>query len=397
MAEPRRVVLTATKVAVKHRWIGRVLVSVVCGLLLVEGGLRLVRGGDFPFLGQWANRVEFLEERANRNFEVGGRKFTYDGSGFRTGSGLPFDRSVLFIGDSFTEGRGVNDQETFARAAERALRREGLAVRTLNAGHHGFGAAQEWVLMQRLLAHHAVDAIVVQSFPMNDLSDNLSDGHFGIEGGRLVRYASPRPPVPAQVARIVGESWLRHLYLARAVCNAMVPADLAAPYTSHDALDLERALLREIVATARARHIPLVFLVVPTRRVQESYGRVVSRKIPEIERFYGVRDAIATSGVPWLDAGEVIPDLWADAQTGDRGHFGREGNRLVGEALARQLKPLLSPRAGSTTTHGRERAFPGRAYGDSQRIPPAIHAWVCAFHSIRPPGTNPSSRRLSGS
>ena len=46
-------------------------------------------------------------------------------------------------------------------------------------------------------------------------------------------------------------------------------------------------------------------------------------------------------GVPWIDAGAVITDLEADAAKGDGGHFSRDGNTLIGEAIAQRLEPLL--------------------------------------------------------
>ena len=84
-----------------------------------------------------------VESRAHQDFRDATGTYTYDDDGFRAGSGLPYERSILFIGDSFTEGRGVSDDQTFARAAERALRRDGVMARSLNAGHRDFGPAQE--------------------------------------------------------------------------------------------------------------------------------------------------------------------------------------------------------------------------------------------------------------
>src|SRR5207237_6077349 len=128
---------------------------------------------------QWGMPDDAVEKRARLASQEVTGTYTYDADGFRAGSGLSYDRSILFIGDSFTEGRGVSDDETFARAAERALRRDGLKARSLNAGHRGFGPAQEFRVLKRMLERFRIDAVVVQDFPMNAFSDNIAYGRLG--------------------------------------------------------------------------------------------------------------------------------------------------------------------------------------------------------------------------
>ncbi len=46
----------------------------------------------------------------------------------------PTDYRVLFLGDSFTYGLGVNDDQTFAAQVEKDLRADRLSVEVMNAG-----------------------------------------------------------------------------------------------------------------------------------------------------------------------------------------------------------------------------------------------------------------------
>jgi hypothetical protein len=48
-------------------------------------------------------------------------------------------RRVLFLGDSFTYGLGVNDDQTFAVRVEKDLRADRLSVEVMNAGAFGKG------------------------------------------------------------------------------------------------------------------------------------------------------------------------------------------------------------------------------------------------------------------
>src|SRR5262245_25291126 len=79
-------------------------------------------------------------------------RHSYDDDGFRrTGPEVPHEYKVLFIGDSFTEGDGVDDEFTFAAVAQQRLAERGIRIRSLNAGIVGVGTAQELRLLRRLL------------------------------------------------------------------------------------------------------------------------------------------------------------------------------------------------------------------------------------------------------
>ena len=319
--------------------------GVVFALALVEIALRLAWPGGIGFQVQWGMPDDAVESRAHQDFRDATGTYTYDDDGFRAGSGLPYERSVLFIGDSFTEGRGVSDDETFARAAEWALRGDGVMARSLNAGHRGFGPAQELKVMRRMLARFRIDAVVVQSFPMNDFSDNIAHGGFGVRHGALVEFDPPRAPLRARVVGAIAGSFAQRFYVVRVIANAINAQDGAVPYDSPDAFELESALLTEIITTVRARGIPVVVLLVPTRLVQEvRRGREADGSPAhrgEVQRFESVRRLLIGLDVPWIDAGDLIPDLAADAARVDGAHFSKEGNAAVGGAIARRLEPLL--------------------------------------------------------
>src|SRR5262249_20298303 len=59
------------------------------------------------------------------------------------GPGSARGRRILGIGDSFTFGPGVRDEDTFLRRLESSLARGGGKVEVLNAGIEGFSTADE--------------------------------------------------------------------------------------------------------------------------------------------------------------------------------------------------------------------------------------------------------------
>lgn len=89
----------------------------------------------------------------------------HDGRGFRVAAGTtphPAGRRprVLFLGDSFTYGRMVAAEDTFAALTARRLGGEGL-----NAGVNGYGLAQMVLRARQMIPAYRPDIVVVQYSP----------------------------------------------------------------------------------------------------------------------------------------------------------------------------------------------------------------------------------------
>lgn len=102
---------------------------------------------------------------------------------------------VLCLGDSFTWGWSVGDDETYPKVLEREL----AGVEAVNAGVCAWGTAQELVWLEREGFGYGPD-VVTLGFYLNDFADNASDTMFGyrrpmyvLEGGRLVLKSVPIP------------------------------------------------------------------------------------------------------------------------------------------------------------------------------------------------------------
>lgn len=323
-----------------------VLAGLMVGGVLAEGLLRWFRPDlVFQFSTAPPSEDDIVMRRGQTNRASGpnGHTFTFDADGYRIGSGLSYDRTVLFLGDSFTRGEGVDDNETFARVTEDRLRQRGLRVRGLNTGAQGFGAAHELRVLRSTLVRTRIDAIVLQIFPYNDLSDNWEDGGFGMEHDQLVEYSPHRRPAICRMRKFLcKDSPLRNLLLFRALANLIVPADFFTSPDDDAAFDLERGLLAATVETARQHQVPIVLMLVPTSWI------VSKDPLPEhtvdrmrFERFLAIAQRL---GAPLLDLRNVTRDTQQDFIPGD-GHFSARGNALTGEALAELLAPLLEHRS----------------------------------------------------
>ncbi|OGR27433.1 MAG: hypothetical protein A2139_13350 [Desulfobacca sp. RBG_16_60_12] len=89
------------------------------------------------------------------------------------------DYRVLFLGDSFTYGTGVNDDQTFAALVEKGLRADHLSVEVMNAGCPGKGSDYELKSFQTVGRTFHPD-LTVLCFFSNDFQDNEGSEYYNI-------------------------------------------------------------------------------------------------------------------------------------------------------------------------------------------------------------------------
>ena len=96
--------------------------------------------------------------------------------GFRDGPRDPDRRAgprVLVLGDSYTFGWGVADDEPYPQRAEALLRERGIGAEVINAGIPGYNSEQEASLLDELLPRYRPDMVVV-GYVMNDAEPQMS-------------------------------------------------------------------------------------------------------------------------------------------------------------------------------------------------------------------------------
>lgn len=143
--------------------------------LLLEGGLRL-------FSAIWYPKMMILDEQLGwRHARNVSKVFTNEdgtkalvvqnGNGHR-GTEYGARRSkekirIMFLGDSFTEGSQVNEEELFTTILERA----NPNWEVINAGVGGYGTVQEYLYLMNEGLHFNSDLVVLMVYE-NDFSDN---------------------------------------------------------------------------------------------------------------------------------------------------------------------------------------------------------------------------------
>jgi len=329
-----------------------------------------------PKLGE----IPVPRQKARRSYP-GVYDYTYSNNsqGFRGsreyGPKKPGDFRLLLLGDSFTYGLGVNDDQTFALHLEQHLRQHGLAAEVINAGCPGKGTDYQVKLFQTLGVGLHPDLTVLCFFP-NDFQDNFRGEYFDLkpDGGLGVKpLESGREGLKTFLFHFPGYNWLiswSHAanlvkqtavnYLvsrrndpggsapAGGVPNASAPAasSLVVSYSytglrfSDDASrKITEIYLAHLMEAVKQAGSDLAFCYIPISSEVKSYRRTQEASPDEraIKAIIEARGGALYSLTPVLAAAPgTIQDLYLA-----EGHWTRQAHLLVGNNLGNYLDHLI--------------------------------------------------------
>jgi hypothetical protein len=262
------------------------------------------------------------------------------------GPKLPGCRHLVFVGDSFTFGDGVDLDESYVSDVRRALARDSAArgcVRVFNLGRRATSVAQQRLALQRTMARLAPDAVVLTTY-----QNDLADLEFDTLPAAPAPSASPSAPTPPRratwrprmpAADVALVRWLTYV-LAEGLTKAGVQVDLLARWS----------FLADPARTDEARRLKSAYevrfdsLVTDLQRQGTRFGVVampskfdlLAKRAPEVDYFIGLAKGRQLPTLSMYDVFDgrraVYPFLSYD------GHLNREGNRMVAEAIVAWLR-----------------------------------------------------------
>jgi lysophospholipase L1-like esterase len=332
-------------------------VGVVAALAAAEIGLAIWTASTSPPLYRLDDRLGWVHAAGvDRALDVvDGRRvrFRTDARGLRATphaeARTAGRRRVLFVGDSFTEGSQVEDDELFSRRVEAALPH----VESWNAGVGGYSTLQVLLALPGQLAAWRPDLVVLTVFD-NDLQDNLMPYFSGLgprpyvqvrgEAVELVATA-PTGPFERFLMPAPGALWLyEHSALYRALHkNLFLPSKGAA---LHALETQERAaipaaaqrtamahLLAQVVAATRAGEAKLLVAAIPTREQAAAGDAANSQWLAE---------RCAALAVPFCPLqGPLAAAGAANAYFDKDIHLTARGHEVVAAALLPPLREAL--------------------------------------------------------
>jgi lysophospholipase L1-like esterase len=244
---------------------------------------------------------------------------------------------IVCLGDSFTFGLGVANDEAYPHRLEErlSLRFPGVDVQVLNAGVPGYGTADELRFFESRIEQLDPDLVIQQFLAENDFNDNRQPalGRVELRDGWL-HAEEPSRPQPQRTIEWVK----RHSFLARLVSNrvgyfaARLGLAAATDGDRFSEADAARAmdLLGQVAARARTRGAESVFVFATSQTpvVAEQRMGVAATRV--------VKAAADAAGAGFLDLAAAF------RERGDRyelyypldGHWTAKGHAAAAEAIA---------------------------------------------------------------
>ena len=192
------------------------VVSLLIGLAVFEGGLRLIGKGpqesllEFDATTGWGKKANYEFDRSTPGYDVTIRTNAHglnddDAAGPGKAEGT---FRVLTLGDSFTQGYSVDRAHLFVDVLERWWQDEGRQVEIVNAGTEPFDPAQQVAWLEAHGAEYAPDLVLL--FPyQNDLYWNTQLSYQTPKGDReKPRYTEAGVLETGHIAEPAEESWL---------------------------------------------------------------------------------------------------------------------------------------------------------------------------------------------
>lgn len=329
-----------------------VMFGVVFALIALEVGLRIAGWPTPGFYVDGAGPIELRAPGKNGGAfppNVRGELRHYDYSvpcntnsfGFRDAQVSPRQAGewrIGLLGDSFTAGVGVRQEDRFADIFSTEIRKTKPNVSVWNLGAPLCGTACETEMLKNAGANYQLDEIVLAFYGGNDLEDN----NWWYASQAPNRGAAPRPPALSRF-----RDWLRdHSRLATFVwveaIRALATFQPPGIYTKADLdrywPDTDRSL-RDFRSAAAPRRLSIFYLPSPPEWDDKIWQEMRSRYgMPKDGRFL-VHDAVAEwakeQGIEFIDATASLKKCQPDADCLLRvdPHWTAKGHRLVAQAL----------------------------------------------------------------
>lgn len=274
------------------------------------------------------------------------------------------DHRLLFLGDSFTYGFGVNDDQTFPYLTEKYLLDEHLSIEVVNTGASGKGTDYELKLFQVLGYKYKPD-LTILCFTANDFIDNERGEYFSVspqgeispktlKAGRgiikNILYAVPGYNWLvswSQAANLVKEASVKWFFrqadpiVLKQGGLVFAHPELHQGYATEGNRKLTEIYIKYIIKSVRDAGSSLMIVYVPMSMEVEAYRK--NRQISSDEAAF--TKIVKTQGERIFS---LTPVLAASEEPIDRlyfrndGHWTVSGNTVVARYLSEHIKSRLN-------------------------------------------------------
>jgi hypothetical protein len=175
---------------INYVYVGALLIINACFLIVVDIALALAGFPSVPPLQKIAYPPFFKEVR--KSFNEYDYEFSANSQGLRykeisLAKETPEDKRVLFLGDSYVEGRGVDYDDIFTTVLESYYTSAGQRVSFINGGLSGTAPFRQMQVLFHIGLKYNIDGVVLCIFP-NDVIGTPANADFE---PRILQTAEP--------------------------------------------------------------------------------------------------------------------------------------------------------------------------------------------------------------
>ena len=276
-------------------------------------------------------KKDFSAQRITPEFTM---QISTNSSGFRGPEiGTLSSRPILFIGDSFTMGYGVNDDEEFPSLVRKALKdRTPSIAPVINVGMGDNGNGR-WIKFLRSEGKTYNPSLIILQIHANDFQDNIRERLFELDStNQLLELSIPPKGIKRKIQSIIESvPGLEYSYLIGLTRQISLPQNLLRQsHASEDAIDysgyssaedkLFFRLLQEVLSICKAEKWPTLAVLVD----------LPEDRLFKVENFLSSKDVLAID----IPGRAQLPDLYYQID----GHWNASGHQLAAKEILEILE-----------------------------------------------------------
>ena len=298
---------------------------------------------------------------------------------------IPYQKSadtyrIIGLGDSFTFGFHVEQEETFLHQLEQLLNdtpRLAQAMgkqrfQTVNMGVGAYGLAAVQQMLEREGLQYQPDMIITTLFVGNDVGETLNEhgrsldyGELDAESGEVISwiYDEAGKPLSWRARKFLGSHF--HTYVFLTTRLNMLLTRLKLVKVEEATIDILRisesdavsqgwfqlkAYLRSIQETAETNNAKNLVMIVPLRhQVNEQEWALISQAYNLSQQEFELdkpqrilREFLAGEEIAYIDLLPILRGAQTDTYYQKDPHFNQAGHRISAEALFRYIEAQIS-------------------------------------------------------
>lgn len=347
--------------------------SILLCFLMGELGLRLIipeRLSNEPHLnnGDYTYQPNQSEQFTHIEWDY---RININADGFRNKKALADIKpgSILLIGDSFTEGYGVDENDTFAAQLNRLMKKNGVNADVYNAGQSDSGIVHYLAKYRHFFAKNdKIKTIVVGLMVANDLINNMpvdimEEGRIGtpMHVGNSFKYkikiflAENSIVYNSLIFAVKSNEILHHYCQSFGLCTKEHISDIYFPDRIRPYIEPTVNFLKQFSKEVEADGKRFVVMIIPARmQISDMHwaqfhknGRQPAPANKKINRLYvtdSLEQSLALANIETLNLTSTM-HLY-QKQNKDRnlyfkwdGHWTATGHKVAGELLYKKLFP----------------------------------------------------------